>query len=194
VIVLLPLGRLAEARAQIERGLQLSPLSLPIAEAVGRVSYYQRDYDRALREWGKLLEMEPRYSPARWRLGQALLAKGQPEEALRVFDEATDPGAQPPQKGRALMAYAHAAAGRKEEARRLLAELEADQETRYVPPPLIALVHVALGDRDQAFSWFERSCRERSEWIHLAKVEPLLDPIRADPRFGSLLGCVGLDR
>jgi len=62
----------------------------------------------------------------------------------------------------------------------------------YVIPYDIAVVAVGLGDKDQAFAWLERAYEERSRWFVQCKVEPLLDPLRSDPRFQNLLRRVGL--
>ncbi|PYY09193.1 MAG: hypothetical protein DMG69_11495 [Acidobacteria bacterium] len=51
----------------------------------------------------------------------------------------------------------------------------------------MAVIYVALGDRNQAFSWLQKSCQDRSEHMLYLKMEPLADPLRTDPRFDSLV-------
>jgi hypothetical protein len=48
-------------------------------------------------------------------------------------------------------------------------------------------------DKDKAFAWLEKSCEDRSEHLLYLKAEPLVDPLRDDPRFGSLVKRVGLE-
>jgi hypothetical protein len=50
-----------------------------------------------------------------------------------------------------------------------------------------AVIHIGLGDKDQAFSWLEKAVEDRSEWLCQFRVDPALDPLRSDPRFDALL-------
>jgi len=83
-------------------------------------------------------------------------------------------------------------AGRHDEARKLLGELEALSKRKYVPPFFIAAVYIGLGEKDRAFEWLEKVYQERSPNLVNLKVQPLFDPIRSDPRFVNLLQRVGL--
>jgi hypothetical protein len=47
-------------------------------------------------------------------------------------------------------------------------------------------VHAALGQADQAFDWLDRTYEERRGWLAYLNVEPMLDPLRGDPRFRRL--------
>jgi hypothetical protein len=83
-------------------------------------------------------------------------------------------------------------AGRKDDATRVLNELLELNQKRYVTPAALANVYVGLGDKDQAFFWLEKAFAERSNYIAYLNVFPILDPLRSDPRFDSLLNRVGL--
>lgn len=52
---------------------------------------------------------------------------------------------------------------------------------------IVALVHAGLGETDQAFEWLQRAYDERDQGMTTSKVDPPLDPLRADPRFEELL-------
>ena len=54
-------------------------------------------------------------------------------------------------------------------------------------PVAFVTVHLGLGETDQAFAWLERAREERRGWLCYLRVEPLLDEVRGDPRFGKLL-------
>jgi hypothetical protein len=86
-----------------------------------------------------------------------------------------------------MLAHANGTAGKKDEAEKILEKLTERSKHQYVPSYWVAMIHVGLGDKDKAFSWLERAVQERSSWLAWAKVEPRFDPIRTDPRFGSLL-------
>ena len=59
-------------------------------------------------------------------------------------------------------------------------------------PYSVALVHVGLGDRDQALAWLEKAYVERSDYMAYLNREPMLDGLRSDPRFAALVRRVGL--
>ena len=69
----------------------------------------------------------------------------------------------------------------------MLAELQRADETRYVPPTELALIHAALGDIQQAMAELERGYQQRSNEMVSLKVEPMFDPLRADPRFQKII-------
>ena len=77
--------------------------------------------------------------------------------------------------------------GKRAEAQKVLDELQEQSKRRYVSPYLIALVYLGLSNKDQAFSWLEKAYDERSVNLMYLKVEPMLDPLRSDPRFAELL-------
>ncbi|HLL48797.1 MAG TPA: hypothetical protein VK399_18995, partial [Longimicrobiaceae bacterium] len=72
-----------------------------------------------------------------------------------------------------------------------LARLRRAAEARYVPPEYFAVVHLGLGEADAALDWLERACDARSGSVVYLRVDPLLDPVRADPRFLRLCARVG---
>lgn len=57
---------------------------------------------------------------------------------------------------------------------------------------IIATLHAALGERDEAFAELNKSYENREYYMTLLKVDPRLDPLRSDPRFADLMRKVGL--
>jgi Tfp pilus assembly protein PilF len=94
---------------------------------------------------------------------------------------------------RVALAEIYARAGRRDEARRLLAEFKALTPNRYVAPLAVASVHAALGEKDQAFDYLEGAYRAGVTALSHVKVEPGLDSLRSDPRFADLLRRMSLD-
>jgi len=126
-------------------------------------------------------------------MGYALIAKGQPAQAIPELEKAASLSDRSPAViGVLVRAYAHA--GRRDEALRLLAELKTRREAGYVPAGAFVNAYLGLGDNEQAFLWLERACQEKSNILQFLKVHPHFDPIRSDPRFADLLHRVGLDR
>lgn len=62
----------------------------------------------------------------------------------------------------------------------------------YVDSYYIAAIHVALGDKDQAFESLEKAYEERSGWLSRLKVDPIFEDLHSDPRFTNLGQRIGL--
>jgi len=84
-------------------------------------------------------------------------------------------------------ALPHALSGKRDRALEILEELSSQSRTRFVAPHAMALIHIGLGDRKQALQWLERAYEERSDFVIEANVDPVLDPLRDDPRFRELM-------
>lgn len=92
----------------------------------------------------------------------------------------------------ARMGHGYAVEGRKAEARAVLKQLNELATHRYVSPYDVAIAHLGLGDKDQAFVWLEKAFQQRSVGMGYLGVEPMFDPLRSDGRFQNLLRRVGL--
>jgi hypothetical protein len=91
----------------------------------------------------------------------------------------------------AFLAYGYAEAGREDEARLLLAEVEEVSRRVYTCAYEIAVTHIALGVDDAAFDWLDTAFEDRADCTAFLDIDPRLDPLRDDPRFEELLVRVG---
>jgi tetratricopeptide (TPR) repeat protein len=152
----------------------------------GWAKYFQRDYDWAAREYRKATDFDPEFHVAHWMASWALVEAGRLEEAVASITRAIDVS-----KGLLIcypsLARALASAGRGDEARRVLADLEANAPGRYVMPLEVGLAYEALAERDTALAWFELALKERSHWWVAAGVDPRFDSLRDDARFQALM-------
>jgi hypothetical protein len=87
----------------------------------------------------------------------------------------------------ASLGCAFALAGKKGEAEKVVHQLEAASKAHYVPSYFFGTIYSALGDKDRAFVWLEKAYGEHDSYLVRLKVEPLMDPLRPDPRFTALL-------
>jgi eukaryotic-like serine/threonine-protein kinase len=188
---LLVVGEGDEACAEMQRALELDPLSLPINTNLGFCYYYSRQYERAVEQFHKALEMEPGFPEAHRGLGLtyaqlALFGKaiGELRKARSNSPGSTEIVAQ--------LGYAYSLAGKHGEARKVLDELEERDRHRYVSSFDRAVLHAALGEMDEAFDWLEKACEERAYALAWVKIEPALDCLHAAPRFAGVLRRVGL--
>jgi TolB-like protein/Tfp pilus assembly protein PilF len=170
---------------------RVDPLSLFANVSLGWAYYFARQYERAAEQDRKALEMDPQFSFAHWNLGMVRAQQNKPDEAIEAFEQAhTHSGGGLTFK--AHLGYALALAGRREEAERIIAELKELAEGRYVSSYYFAMIQLGLGEADQAFASLERAYAERSGFMAFIRVEPLLDPLRSDPRFAALERRIGL--
>ncbi len=184
--VLTPLGRFDDAIAESRRALELDPLSMIINADVGTVLFNARRYDQAIEQYRKTLEMEPSFYYAHWELGQALEMKGMINEAMAEYEKAVRLNDDPLPLG--LLAHLYAKIGKRDQALEILVRLRAISTQRYVAPYTFALIHLGLGEKDQALQFLERDYEDRDGYnIALVKVDPFLDPLRGDPRFEALV-------
>jgi TolB-like protein/Flp pilus assembly protein TadD len=182
--------RFDEALEEIEVALKLDPLSLPIADAVGEFLYFARRHEEALEQFKKVLEMDSSFLPSRIHLGRVYEQVGLFGEAEEQFINARNMTGESID-ALAALGHTYAMSGNNEAARGVLARLTELSTQRYVSLYEVALIHAALGEIDEAFRSLERAYDERAEWMIYTNVDPRLDPLRADPRFGDLLGRLG---
>jgi len=181
------MGRFEEAIAEFERAQQLDPLSLILNSALGWGGFHlARQYDRAIEQLERTLELDPNFAVAHHWLGLALEQERRYEEATAEFEKANSLWGGSP-RALASLGHVYAMAGKTSEALKTLDELEELSKRRYVGAYHIAVVHIGLGDKDRAFEWLEKAYDERFPALAFLKVEPIFDPLRDDPRFQDLV-------
>ena len=191
--LLLAMGRTDEAVTQARIALELDPASVSISRSLGWLLYVAQRNGEAIEQLQRALAMNPVSEETQWVLGLAYIQAGRYQEAEIALREA-DAGARGANH-HAFAALGHLAVlqGRREDAERALATLTELARTRYVSPVDLARLHVVLGDADGTFHWLEQAYAERRGWMTYLNVEPLLEPIRGDPRFRDLVRRMKLD-
>jgi tetratricopeptide (TPR) repeat protein len=190
--LLVIVGRLDEALAEIRRAQELDPLSLVISQVVGTTLKEMHRDDDAIVQIRKTLELDPNFPGAHLSLGGMYVSQGEFEEGIAELQKARMLAGSGP-TGLSSLGYAYARAGRRSEAVRMLAELLEFSEQGYSVSASIAYVYCGLGDKDKAFEWLEEAYRERSSSVLFLKVNPEWDGLRLDPRFIALLKKIGLE-
>jgi TolB-like protein/DNA-binding winged helix-turn-helix (wHTH) protein/Tfp pilus assembly protein PilF len=184
-LFLMAMGRFQDGFNQINKARELDPLSISINFSLGWRLYLARQYDRAIAQLRNTLEMDPSYELPHLVLGQAYEEKRAFDLAIPELQKAVELSHGTPLMVSAL-AHAYARGGRKEEAEKLLAQLERDAKTKYVSPYYFAIVYLGLGNNEQAMNWLEKAFADRSNGLVFMRVEPELDPVRSNPRFLAL--------
>jgi serine/threonine-protein kinase len=186
---LVRLGRHREAIEEIEKAKALDPLSRVISAVHGYIYYYARQYDRAIVEGQKGLDLDPNFYLGHLFLGWAYEQKGMLREAIAKYQKAMSlPGGNTPEV-QASLAHAYARSGRNAEARAILAKVKEQSRQRrtYVDPYYLSVIHAGLDERAQALSRLEEAYQQHSEVLTFVAVDPRFDGLRSDRRFQDLL-------
>ena len=179
-------GKLDHALVEVKRAYELDPVSPIIHTDVGAVYLMARRYDEAIEQLRGTVQMDPEFYWAHRFLGMALDLKGDTTGALAEFTKAFQLNDDP--AGLGFIGHAQARMGHEKEARARLDQMNDAAKRRYVAPYAFALIHLALGDKDQALDWLEKAAQERGlTYFNFIKVDPFLDPLRGDPRFEAVM-------
>jgi TolB-like protein/Tfp pilus assembly protein PilF len=178
------MGRFDESLIEMERALQLDPVSLIINTVACKVLYFARQYDKAIEQCRRVLEMDPRFDQARYMLPSIyFMNKMYPEVLAEIQKLKQDEGT----RVFGLIGSLYAGMGNRKAALKFQKLLEARAMREYVSPFSRWGIPLLLGDHEEALSWLEKTYETRDVGLIILKVEPVLDPLRGKPRFQTLL-------
>jgi TolB-like protein/DNA-binding winged helix-turn-helix (wHTH) protein/Tfp pilus assembly protein PilF len=185
--VLWTTGRVDESIQETKRALELDPLSLDYNDDLGFEFFLARRYDQAIEQEAKTLELDPKDIVAYYFRGVAYLKKSMPKEAMAEFEKAVAISSDDLAALTGL-GYGFAVTGRRAEAQKVLDRLSELSKQEYVSAVWMAKIYAGLGEKDKAFEWLEKAYEDRSvASVGFIKMNPMLDPLRSDPRYVDLL-------
>jgi serine/threonine protein kinase/Tfp pilus assembly protein PilF len=182
------MGRLDEARQEIEKAHELSPLSLIINTIVGFIDFYARRYDKAILQYKKTISMDPNFQMAYRYLSKVYLYKGMFKEALETHKkwmEIGNPGERILIRER-MNIYLHM--GREKEAFQLFEQIKSNLSSLQK-----ANWHLEFGEIDQGVVFLEKACEERIPNMRFIKIDPIYDNVRNNPRYKEILRKMNLE-
>jgi len=155
------------------------------------VLVFTHRWEEAIAQLRSAIDLDPNYWFDYNFLGRAYLQVGRTAEAIDAF-----------QRGLKLegntelwsgLGYAYAIAGNREEAQKVLEHLQEMAKDFYVAPYNVAVIHVGLGNKDEAFAALERAFAERSYLLaEYFNTDERLEILKSDPRFTELRRKIGL--
>jgi serine/threonine-protein kinase len=188
------LGLLHGLRGNVEEGLRfarqaarLEPLSGNVQTNVAQPLFMARRYEEAIVEFRKATSLDPGAMYGLWAKGLCYQSMGDFQEAITAYEQSVMLSRRELTWPVALLGGAYGAAGRREDAARVLRELEEWRERAYVPPYHIAHLHLGTGDFEAAIDCLEKAVDERNALAWWVGWSPLSDPLRSSPRFQRLL-------
>jgi len=179
-------GRLDEALEEIETALELDPLSGIMHECRGFIYLMKYEYEEAIRCYREIMEFDPSSYRPYAAMGRALGLQGKHAEALVMLEKARAMEEGIPTI-LAATGQIFGLSGDRDSARGVLERLHARARERNIPTTCFAVVHLGLGETEQALDWLERGCAEHEMSLSALGVHPIYDPLRAEPRFQALL-------
>jgi eukaryotic-like serine/threonine-protein kinase len=185
-VYLLQTEQLQEALKEMQKAKDLDPLSALMGSGVAFIYFYMRDFEQAIAEHKKVLELDANYTYSHLGLGLAYEQKGMYSEALAMLEKArASSGDNPMVLGSLGGCYARA--GQAERAGELLAQLDQMGTRQYVSPVCQASIYIGLSQIEAAMEWLEKAADGRAAFLGYLPVWPPYDPLRAHPRFAALL-------
>jgi tetratricopeptide (TPR) repeat protein len=183
------MGRDNEAMVELKKALNLDPLSLIINADLADALCVAGRFDEAVEQSRKTLQMDPNFAVGHYELGQALAQKRMYDEAIAELQRSIALSA------RSLLFTAnlesvYAVSGRKEEAKKIIDDLQSQHDQDTSADAYIAMIYVGLGDHDAAMTWLNEAYEARFKASIL--LHPAFDPLRSDVRFQDLLRRIGL--
>src|SRR5256714_4609563 len=176
-----------EALIEAHTAQENDPASVSVRRSLGYCYLYALKFDQARYHLDRAIAMNPTAEESYRIQGLILTFEKHFPAAERVLREAL---ALAPECGTyttVTLGYSLAAAGDLSYAREVAAELEGKAQTDYVSPVELAIINIALGEKEKALDWTDRAIDERRGWVAYLRVHPIVDALRTEPRFDALV-------
>ena len=176
-------GRNNEALAESKAAVDLEPFSAAAILNHCKTQYYARQFDQADACFDQLRKDQPNFEAAKYTQAIVYIALGRIPEAIQIYEQIY---AKDKRLGGAMLGYCYGIANRKEDAKRILAEMQELQAKDDIPAQELAIIYLGLNDLDHALPLFRKAVEDRFSPAIAIFFAPMFDQLRADPRFAEL--------
>jgi Flp pilus assembly protein TadD len=174
------------ALAQMRLAREYDPLS-PVANgALCNMLIYRENFSEAVKVCGKAVELGPKTADNRLALATAYFFNGNGEEAISEVKIDIEAGERK-YSSLGSLGYFYAKLNRRAEAEAIVKELKPEAEKDAGLYNDLALINYALGKRDEAFAYFQKSYNKRVLSVSMVRQDPVWKEIDRDPRFMELI-------
>jgi len=184
------LGRNNDAIAAETRAVELEPFTAIFNASLGWWFYLARQNEEAIAQSLRTIEIAPNHFFAHWVLGLAYGLAEKYDDAIAVLKKGLSLTSA--QHIKADLARIYAQSGRREEALAGLSELRQEAKQQYVSAVNLAKIYLGLGEVEKVYEQLEQAVAERAVKLPWFMLDPMLDQLRAEPRFRDLWRRIGL--
>jgi TolB-like protein/Flp pilus assembly protein TadD len=174
------MGHFDAGIAAVRRAVVLDPLARGSHSALGQALYAARRYEEAVAVFGEVISLDPNFKQTYGQRGLAYYGLGDLERARASCE--TNPDFWVSQQ---CLAAIYGKLGRQADAEAVLSKMKA--ENGDTAAYQYATIYAAWGDRANALDWLETAWRLRDPGLQSLKTDPLLDPLRKEPRFQAVM-------
>jgi serine/threonine protein kinase/Tfp pilus assembly protein PilF len=179
------MGRFEQGLRETKKAQELDPLSLIINTTIGWQLYLARENDQAIEQLHKVLDIDPRFAPARRFLEEVYAQTGNQREAVAEREKVLSLSGSP--ELAASLEEEFAKSGYRGVLQSWLGGLTEISKHGYVSSYSIAEAYMRMGEKDKAIEWLEKAYEEHDSGLVSLGVEPMFDTIRSDTRFREIL-------
>jgi serine/threonine protein kinase/tetratricopeptide (TPR) repeat protein len=176
-------GRMQEALKESELAVKGDPFSGAAIMNYCRTQYQARQFEEANACLDRLAQDQPNFAGGKYIHGIVYIALGRIQEATQIFEEiyGKDKG-----YGGAMLGYTYGIANRREDAERILHEMQEYQKQHYLPDQELGIIYLGMNDLDHAFPLLRKAVEEKFPPAQAVFFSPSFDRLRSDPRFAEL--------
>jgi len=192
---LTPMGRHAEAIAEMKKALELDPLSSPLNNYLGMTYLLAGDYPKSVQQLQHTIDQDPTFPLAHFFLASALIEIGKYEQAIEEMQRGALLSGASPEEASAVTAEfltAFRTGGPNGYWQKNLQGTLWQQEHGGAGTLELASAYARVGDKEKALEWLQKAYEERNGNITLVNSYPDYKSLRGDPRFSALLKRIGL--
>jgi eukaryotic-like serine/threonine-protein kinase len=179
-------GNFEEAFRQVNRALELDPLTPYIQQTLSWTLFHAGRIDEAIETTRNLLAREPNYALSHFFLSSVLWLVELYDDAIKTAERGVELLGRIPYS-LCWLASAHAAAGNDEKAFELIEEINRMSATRYVSPYLTAMIYSNLDDAETAFEYLQKAVEIQDGRLAWLAIDPQFERLRSDARFQEIL-------
>ena len=177
-------GRADEAVAEAKRAVELDPVTPLYGTLLAAQLFYARQFDKVIEQARNDIDLDSGSGDAHFWLARAYTSKGMYRDALAEFGKSP--------RSSDFQAYVLGRLGERDQARRILEQLQTPSQQKRMGASSIAIVYVGLGDNEKAIAWLKKAYEAHDFFLISLKVDPIWDALRQDPRFTDILHRIGL--
>ena len=179
------LGRFEEARVSIKRALDIDPLAPVTNQTYAQMLFFERKYDESETLSKKNIELDPNYWYAHLQLYFVYRMKRDYAAAVEELDKAQEARGEPDAAKFIRESFTGG------DWPGFLKKITGDRTRLRLYPFFVATFFAELGEKDKAFAALNEALETKDQHIMQVKVDPVMDPLRDDPRFKEVMKKAG---